>query len=73
MSEGTFIVRFVHRENHTSAPYKEQEYTTAEAAWEAFRLFTAPDSLGIYSQVELVRYSREEEEEYPLAQLSFPA
>lgn len=73
MSEGTFIVRFVHRENHTSAPYKEQEYTTAEAAWEAFRLFVTPDSLEIYSQVELVRYSREEEKEYPLAQLSFPA
>ncbi len=73
MSEGTFIVRFVHRENHTGAPYKEQEYTTAEAAWKAFRLFVTPDSLEIYSQVELVRYSREEEEEYPLAQISFPA
>ncbi len=72
MSESTFIVRFVHRENHTSAPYKEQEYTTAEAAWEAFRLFVTPDSLEIYSQVELVRYSREEEE-YSLAQLSFHA
>lgn len=73
MSESTFIVRFVHRENHTSVPYKEQEYTTAEAAWEAFRLFAAPDSFEIYSQVELVRYSREKEEEYPLAQLIFPA
>lgn len=73
MPESTFIVRFVLRENHTSAPYKEQEYTTAEAAWEGFRLFAAPDSLQIYSQVELVRYDQKEEEEYPLAQLSFPA
>jgi len=72
MPESTFIVRFVHRENHTSVPYKEQEYTTAEAAWEAFRLFVTPDSLEIYSQVELVRYNRKEDE-YPLAQLSFPA
>lgn len=73
MPESTFIVRFEHYENHTSVPYEEQEYTTAAAAWEAFRLFAEPDSLEIFSRVELVEYNWQEEQEYPLAQLTFLA
>ena len=73
MPESTFIVRFEHYEKHTSAPYEEQEFTTAEAAWEAFRLFAEPDSLEMYSRVELVEYNWQEEQEYPLAQMTFLA
>ena len=72
MPESTFILRFVHCDRNTSIPYEEQEHPTAEAAWEAFRLFAEPDSLGIYSLIELVEYNSREVTEYPLAQLTFP-
>ena len=70
MPESTFIVRFTH---YDGSGIEEQEYTTAAAAWEAFRLFAEPDSLEIYSRVELVEYNWQEEQEYPLAQLTFLA
>ena len=72
MPESTFILRFVHCDRNTSIPYEEQEHPTAEAAWEAFRLFAEPDSLGIYSLIELVEYNYREDTECPLAQLTFP-
>ena len=72
MPESTFILRFVHCDRNTSIPYEDQEHPTAEAAWEAFRLFAEPDSLGIYSLIELVEYNYREDTEYPLAQLTFP-
>lgn len=72
MPESTFILRFVHCAKNASIPYEEQEHPTAEAAWEAFRLFAEPDSLGIYSCIELVEYNYREGTEYPLAQLTFP-
>ena len=72
MPESTFILRFVHCDRNTSIPDEEQEHPTAEAAWEAFRLFAEPDSLGIYSLIELVEYNYREDTEYPLAQLTFP-
>ena len=72
MPESTFILRFVHCDRNTSIPYEEQEHPTAEAAWDAFRLFAEPDSLGIYSLIELVEYNYREDTEYPLAQLTFP-
>ena len=72
MPESTFILRFVHCDRNTSIPSEEQEHPTAEAAWEAFRLFAEPDSLGIYSLIELVEYNYREDTEYPLAQLTFP-
>lgn len=72
MPESTFILRFVHCDRNTSIPYEEQEHPTAEAAWEAFRLFAEPDSLEIYSLIELVEYNYREDTEYPLAQLTFP-
>lgn len=72
MPESTFILRFVHCAKNVSIPYEEQEHPTAEAAWEAFRLFAEPDSLGIYSCIELVEYNYREGTEYPLAQLTFP-
>lgn len=71
MSETTYYIRFEHFEKRTGVPYEEQEYTTASAAWEAFRLFIEPSSLEIYSRVELVEYNWSELQEYPLAQVTF--
>ena len=73
MPESTFILRFVHCDRNTSIPYEEQEHPTAEAAWEAFRLFAEPDSLGIYSLIELVEYNYREDTEYPLEAHRIPA
>ena len=72
MPESTFILRFVHCDRNTSIPYEEQEHIDLAGAWEAFRLFAEPDSLGIYSLIELVEYNYREDTEYPLAQLTFP-
>ena len=70
MPETTFILRFTHCD---SSEIEEQEHTTADTAWEAFRLFAEPDSFEIYSRIELVEYNRVEDQEYPLAQLTFHA
>lgn len=68
MTENTYFLRFAH---YDSSEIEEQEHATAEAAWEAFRLFAEPDSLEIYSRVELVEYNWHERQEYPLAQMTF--
>ena len=70
MPESTFILRFTH---YDSSEIEEQEHTTAEAAWEAFRAFAEPDSFEIYSRVDLVEYNWQEGQEYPLAQMTFLA
>ena len=67
MSESTFILRFTH---YDSSEIEEQEHTTAESAWDAFRTFAEPGSFEIYSRVE---YNWEEKQEYPLAQMTFLA
>ena len=68
----TYIIRFTHRTPSSGIPYEEQEHIDLARAWEAFRLFAEPDSLGIYSLIELVEYNYREDTEYPLAQLTFP-
>lgn len=70
MPESTYILRFTH---YDSSEIEEQEHTTDEAAWEAFRAFAEPDSFEIYSRVELVEYNWREQLEYPLAQMTFLA
>lgn len=70
MTDTIFILRFTH---YRGSEIEEQEHTTSEAAWEAFRLFALPDSFEIYSRVELVEYNPQEQQEYPLAQLTFLA
>lgn len=70
MTESTFILRFTH---YDSSEIEEQEHTTARSTWEAFRAFADLDSFEIYSRVELVEYNWQEEQEYPLAQMTFLA
>lgn len=70
MPDTIFILRIAH---YRSSQIEEREHTTSEAAWEAFRLFATPDSFEIYSRVELVEYFPQEQQEYPLAQLTFLA
>lgn len=71
MPKSTFIIRFTLREPDPSVPYEEQEHTTAQAAWESFRLFAEEDSSRIYRLIELVAYDWHTGGETPLAQLSF--
>jgi len=70
MPESTFIVRFTH---YDGSGIEEQEYVSAESAWIAFRLFAEPGSFEVYSRVELVEYNWTEQQEYPLAQMTFLA
>lgn len=64
----TYIIRFVHCDK---TAIEEQHYTNVESAWEAFRFFVEPDSFDIYSRVELIERNWEEDQDYPLAQVSF--
>ena len=70
MPESTFILRFTH---YDSSEIEEQEHTSSSDAWEAFRAFAEPDSFEIYSRIELVEHNWEEEQEYPLVQMTFLA
>ena len=70
MPESTFIVRFTH---YDGSGIEEQEHVSVESAWIAFRLFAEPGSFEVYSRVELVEYNWTEQQEYPLAQLTFLA
>ena len=64
-----YIIRISHFDTDTLG--KELRYTEPADAWKSFREFATPDSFEIYSRVELVEYSFEEDLEYPLAQLTF--
>ena len=70
MPESTFILRFVHCDRNTSIPYEEQEHLDLAEAWEAFRLFTEPDSADLYAEIELVEHSWEDDTERSLARLT---
>ena len=67
----TYFIRFVLRDPNTSIPYEEQEYTHLTDAWEAFRLFAEPDSVELYTQVELAAHHWETDEEYQIAHMEF--
>ena len=68
LPEVTYFIRFIHSDKDET---EIQNYTTATEAWEDFRLFTEPDSFGIYRRLEMVEYNWAERQEYPLAQLTF--
>lgn len=68
----TISYRITFHQKETGTP-KEQWFTEAHTAWEAFRLFTEPDSFEIYSRIELTEVNFEERQDYPLAALAFPA
>ena len=47
------------------------QHTTAEDAWEAFRLFAEPDSAELYSRITLTAYDWATDTETTLATLTF--
>ena len=71
MPTTTYIIRFAHRVPTYSAPYEEQEHTNLADAWEAYRLLTEPDSVEVYSQIELVEYDYTEATERMIARTEF--
>ncbi len=68
LPEITYFIRFHHSDKDET---EIQNYTTAEEAWSDFRLFAEPDSFGIYRRLELFEFNWKEDQEYPLAQLTF--
>ena len=66
----TYYLRMRYTENWDWEP-DEQEHPTAEAAWEAFRLFAEARSSEIYSSIELYEYDWEAREEHTMATLTF--
>ena len=67
----TYFIRFVHRNPSSSTPFEEREYTRLTDAWESFRLFAEPDSMEIYSQIELAGHNWETGEDFPIASMEF--
>ena len=66
----SYRITFHHKDYSTA---EEQWFNDAHSAWEAFRLFAEPDSSEIYTRVELTEVNYEEQQDYPLAALEFPA
>ena len=65
----TYIIRFTHRTPGSGIPYEEQEHICLTEVWEAFRLFAEPGSADLYSEIELVEHSWEDDTERSLARL----
>ena len=70
MPATTYIIRFTLRAPRSGIPYEEQEHIHLAEAWKAFRLFAEPDSADLYSEIELVEHSWEEDTERSLARLT---
>lgn len=66
----TCIIRF-HRRDRRDGIVEEQEYIALADAWESFRLFAEPDSLEIYSAIELIAHNWEDGTEALIAGMSF--
>ena len=47
------------------------EYTALSEAWKSFRLFAEPDSLEIYTRIELIAHNWEDGTEAHIANMSF--
>ena len=65
----TYIIRFTHRTPGSGIPYEEQEHIGLTEVWEAFRLFAEPGSADLYSEIERVEHSWEDDTERSLARL----
>ena len=48
------------------------EYLDAYWAWDDLRTAASPTCIDMYTRVELVEFNKEEQQEYPLAELTFP-
>ena len=66
----TYNIRFHRRDRRGCLP-EEQEYIVLADAWESFRLFAEPDSVEMYTRIELVAIDWEARDEYPVASMDF--
>lgn len=64
----TYTLRITHRDgtHHT------HDYREAQQAWVKFRAAASPSGFDLYTRVELIEFNAEEQQEYPLAELTFP-
>lgn len=64
----TYTLRITHRDgtHHT------HDYREAQQAWAKFRAAASPSGFDLYARVELIEFNAEEQQEYPLAELTFP-
>ncbi len=65
----TYMLQFTHRDPGEIP--ETIEYTALTEAWKAFRLFAEPDSLEIYTRIELIVHNWEEGTEAHIASMSF--
>ena len=67
MPEKTYILRF----DLLDGTREEQEHTVSKDAWAAFRLFAEPDSMDMYSVIELVCHDWDEDSEKVVVCMKF--
>ena len=65
----TYMLQFTHRDRRDIP--EVIEYIVLADAWKAFRLFAEPDSLEIYTRIELIVHNWEEGTEAHIASMSF--
>ena len=64
----TYMLQFTHRD-HSDIP-ETIEYIALSEAWEAFRLFAEPDSLEIYTRIDLIAHNWEDGTEAHIASMT---
>ena len=64
----TYTLRITHRDGtHHTHDYREAQQALAE-----FRAAASPSGFDLYARVELIEFNAEEQQEYPLAEMTFP-
>ena len=69
MPGNTYRLQFTHRDPGDIP--EVIEYIVLAEAWKAFRLFAEPDSLEIYTRIELIAHNWEGGTEAHIASMSF--
>ena len=64
----TYMLQFTHR-NLRDIP-ETIEYIALSEAWEAFRQFAEPDSLEIYTRIDLIAHNWEDSTEAHIASMT---
>ena len=64
----TYMLRFTHRDPGDIP--EAIEYIALADAWEAFRLFAEPDSLEIYTRIDLIAHNWEDGTEAHIASMT---
>ena len=65
----TYMLQFTHRDRRDIP--ETIEYIALAEAWKAIRLFAEPDSLEIYTRIELIAHNWEDGTEANIASMSF--